>query len=63
MKLADLERHLRSRGCELYREGSKHSIWWNRVTRKTASVPRHREIKEFTARAICRQLEVPILRS
>jgi predicted RNA binding protein YcfA (HicA-like mRNA interferase family) len=60
VKLADLERHLRSHGCELYREGSKHSIWWNPAKRKTTSVPRHRELKEFTARAICRQLEVPI---
>ena len=60
MKLADLERHLRSQGCELFREGSKHSIWWNSAKRKTTSVPRHREVKEFTARAICRQLEVPV---
>jgi hypothetical protein len=60
VKLADLERHLHGCGCELYREGSKHSIWWNPAKRKTTSVPRHREVKEFTARAICRQLEVPI---
>ena len=58
MKLTDLERYLCSHGCELYREGSKHSIWWNPANRKTTSVPRHREVKEFTARAICRQLEV-----
>jgi hypothetical protein len=61
VKLADLERHLRSHGCELYREGSKHSIWWNPAKRKTTSVPRHREVKAFTARAIFRQLEVPAL--
>ena len=58
MKRADLERHLRSHGCDLYREGGKHSVWWNPANRKTASVPRHREVKDFTARAICRQLEV-----
>jgi len=59
MKLADLERHLRQCGCIPYREGGSHSIWLNPKTRKIASVPRHREIKEGTARAICRQLEIP----
>ena len=59
MKLRELEQHLRANGCEPFREGGKHSVWWNPASRKTASVPRHREIKEFTARAICRQLEVP----
>jgi predicted RNA binding protein YcfA (HicA-like mRNA interferase family) len=59
VKLRDLERHLRAHGCELFREGGKHSVWWNPAKRKTTSVPRHREIKEFTARAICRQLEIP----
>jgi len=59
MKLADLERHLRRQGCAFYREGGGHTIWINPVNRKLASVPRHREIKEFTARAICKQLEIP----
>lgn len=59
MKLADLERHLRQHGCVLYREGASHSIWLNPKNSKIASVPRHREIKEGTARAICKQLEIP----
>ena len=59
MKLADLERHLRRHGCVLEREGSAHSIWLNPSLRKIASVPRHREIKDGTVRAICRQLEIP----
>ena len=58
MKRADLERHLRTQGCELFREGGKHSVWWNPRNRKTASIPRHREVKNFTARAVCRQLDV-----
>lgn len=58
MKLADLERHLRRQGCAFYREGGGHTIWINPNNRKIASVPRHREIKEFTARAICKQLEI-----
>lgn len=58
MKLVDLERHLRRYGCELYREGGNHSIWWNPANRKITSVPRHREVKDNTARAICKQLEI-----
>ena len=60
MKLADLERHLRRSACVFYREGGAHSIWFNPANRKIASVPRHREIKEYTARAICKQLEIPL---
>jgi len=59
MKLAELERHLRHHGCALYREGAAHSIWFNPASHKIASVPRHREIKEGTVRAICKQLEIP----
>jgi hypothetical protein len=58
MKLAELERHLRLHGCVLYREGAA-SIWFNPASHKIASVPRHREIKEGTVRAICKQLEIP----
>ena len=58
MKLADLERHLRRHGCAFYREGGAHTVWINPATRKITSVPRHREIKEGTVRAICKQLEI-----
>lgn len=59
MKRKDLLRHLRSHGCQLYREGGKHSIYWNPKDRKTSSVPRHIEIQDFLARKICRDLGVP----
>ena len=50
MKLADLERYLRRQGCVMLREGGAHTIWFNPLRRKIASVPRHREVKEGTAR-------------
>ncbi|MGB8889077.1 MAG: type II toxin-antitoxin system HicA family toxin [Candidatus Korobacteraceae bacterium] len=59
MKLADLERYLRSQSCVPYREGGSHSVWINPQSRKIASVPRHREIKQGTVRAICKQLDIP----
>jgi predicted RNA binding protein YcfA (HicA-like mRNA interferase family) len=60
MKLKELERHMREHGCVLGREGGKHTIWVNPAKHKYTSVLRHREIKEYTARAICKQLEIPI---
>ena len=60
MKLRDLERHLRDHDCDFWREGGNHAVWWNPKLRKMAAVPRHREIKAGTVKAICRQLEIPV---
>ena len=59
MKRADLVRHREAHGCALLREGGKHSVYVNRAARKSTTVPRHRELNEFLARKICRDLEVP----
>lgn len=60
MKRRDLTRHLEANGCELLREGGRHTVYVNRRTRKVSTLPRHREINEHLARKICRDLEVPI---
>jgi predicted RNA binding protein YcfA (HicA-like mRNA interferase family) len=60
VKRRDLVRHLEENGCELLREGSRHSVYVNRRARKASAVPRHREINEHLARKICRDLEVPL---
>lgn len=60
MKRIDLVRHLEAYGCRLLREGANHSVYVNPGARKTSTVPRHREIDEFLARKICRDLQVPI---
>ncbi len=59
MKRRDLIRHIEQHGCELLREGGRHSVYVNRPKRKSSSVPRHSEINDFLARKICRDLEVP----
>lgn len=59
MKRLDLIRHLERHGCEFLREGGNHTIYVNRSKKKVSSVPRHREVLEFTARKICRDLEIP----
>jgi mRNA interferase HicA len=59
MKRRDLEQHLRKQGCEMLREGARHSVFYNPASGATSSVPRHREINDFLARKICRDLKVP----
>jgi mRNA interferase HicA len=60
MKRSDLERHMRKCGCVLAREGGNHAIWKNPANGKVAPIPRHREVKEGTVRAVRRQLEIPL---
>lgn len=59
MKRIDLIRHLEAHGCEWLREGGSHSVYVNRAARKSSAVPRHREINEFLADKICKDLEIP----
>ena len=59
MKRRDLVRHIESHGCEVRREGSRHTVYVNSATRKISTVPRHREINELLARKICVDLGVP----
>ncbi len=59
MKRRDLIRHLEQNGCELLREGRNHTIYVNRKVQKVSAIPRHREINEFLARKICRDLQIP----
>jgi len=59
VKRADLLRHLERHGCELLREGGSHSIYVNRGKRLASTVPRHREINDFLAAKIAKDLGVP----
>jgi mRNA interferase HicA len=45
MKRGELLRHLRDNGCELLREGARHS-WHNPSQNKRSSFPRHTEIND-----------------
>jgi len=59
VKRRTLLKHLRKHGCELLREGKKHSVFWNPRTGQTSTIPRHTEIVDVLARKICRDLGVP----
>ena len=58
MKRADLIRHLERHGCQLLRERGAHTVDVNRAERKVSTVPRHREVNEFLAAKICKDLGV-----
>lgn len=59
MKLVDLVQHLVASGCYLLRDKGKHSVYVNPINNQTSAVPRHREINDFLARKICRDLGIP----
>lgn len=59
MKRRDLIRHLEEHGCELLREGGRHTIYVNRAKQMVSAVPRHQEVNDILARKICRDLGVP----
>jgi mRNA interferase HicA len=59
MKRRDLIRHLEAHGCVFVREGGNHTVYANRLRGKVSTIPRHREVNDFLARKICRDLEVP----
>jgi len=46
-------------GCELVREGGNHSWWGNVLLNQRSAVPRHREIPDYLAKKICRDLGIP----
>jgi mRNA interferase HicA len=59
VKRADLIRHPDAHGCLLFREGAKHSVYFNPVAQRTSIVPRQREVKNPTAIPIRKQLGMP----
>lgn len=58
MKRKALLRHLEEHGCEFLREGKKHTVYVNRAAQASSTIPRHREINDFLASKICRDLHV-----
>jgi hypothetical protein len=59
MKRRDLIRSIESQGCQFLREGKEHTVSVNRAAKRSPTIPRHREVHEFLARKICRDLLIP----
>jgi mRNA interferase HicA len=60
LKRRDLIRHMEKNGCEFLREGGEHTVYVNRKGKKVGTIPRHREIDEFLAKKICKDLNIPL---
>jgi len=52
VKKRELEKILKTLGWWFLREGGNHEIWTN--GKHTQPIPRHKELKEWTARGILR---------
>jgi mRNA interferase HicA len=59
MKRRDLLRHLEKHSCEFLRERGNHTIYVNSRAQKSSAIPRHREIIDFLAQKIRRDLDIP----
>jgi len=59
MRRHDLVRHLERHGCRFLREGANHTVYFNPTNRRCSTVPRHREVIDFTAKKICKDLDIP----
>ena len=53
VKKQHLEKQLKALGWYFLREGGRHEIWTNGIDK--IPLPRHREIREGTAKAIIKQ--------
>ena len=62
MKRKDLIAWLIIHGCLLEREGKKHTLYDNPQNGKSSTVPRHSEVNTFTAKGICKDLEIPVIK-
>ena len=60
MTYAELTRRLRHLGCQIARQGSRHEIWENTASGRSAAVPRHsgQEIPPGTLRKILSELGI-----
>ena len=59
MKRIALLRHLKANGCELLREGSRHSWFVCRPTGLRSAVPRHTDVNDILVLKICKDLGIP----
>ncbi|MCX7066685.1 MAG: type II toxin-antitoxin system HicA family toxin [Methylococcales bacterium] len=58
MKRSEFIRYLNAQGCELLREGGRHSWWQNPLQNRRFAIPRHSEISDILANKICKDLGV-----
>jgi mRNA interferase HicA len=60
VKRRDLLKYIEEFGCRLLREGGRHTVYFNPTTKQTSTIPRHKEVDDFLAKKICKDLGIPI---
>jgi len=63
MKRSALIKYLEKNNCKFFREGKKHTVYWNPTNRRTSTIPRHSEIFDNLAIKICKDLDIPSIKS
>ncbi|MEK7589668.1 MAG: type II toxin-antitoxin system HicA family toxin [Patescibacteria group bacterium] len=63
MKRINLIRHIKRYGCVFVREGGNHSVFFNPITNRISTIPRHTEISFPLGRKICKDLGIQIPKS
>lgn len=56
MTRAAVVKALRDNGCEIRREGGRHTVWECPCGRHTTPVPRHREVTAGVVKSIGQQM-------
>ena len=59
MKRKLLIKYLQDHGCQLAREGARHSLFINPNNGSAAASPRHPDINDYLAKEICKELDIP----
>ena len=62
MKRQILIKFLAKNNCVLLREGKRHSLYKNLSNGNFTAVPRHPDVQEATAKDICKQLGIPLVK-
>jgi predicted RNA binding protein YcfA (HicA-like mRNA interferase family) len=60
VKRRDLIQLLEQQGCKFLREGANHTVYLNPSSKKTSTIPRHKEVDDFLAKKICKDLGITI---
>ncbi len=58
MKRNQLIKYLKKNGCDLFREGKKHTVYINPTENRVSTIPRHTEIDNNLAKKICKDLNI-----
>jgi hypothetical protein len=59
MKRIDFLKFITKQSCVFLREGAKHSVYFNPITNRSSTIPRHNEIDNFLVKKISNDLGIP----